>query len=103
MTIESEIAAQCTLDPQALRERIAMVRRDVLPLSQHSEALDDGYAWEFPARPDVRETLETWVALEGECCRGGVRFELVEAGPSALRVEVRRWPLCRKCQTSRKG
>ncbi len=55
-----------------------MIRREILPHALASEPLPQGRAWRFPASPALGAKLEHLVALERECCRDGVRFELTE-------------------------
>ena len=85
----NEIAPYCSLDRKALGERIAMIRRDLLPHATRSEALSDGRAWSFPGDPDLKARLEHLVALERECCGEGITFDLVEGAADDLRLEVR--------------
>jgi hypothetical protein len=84
-----ELAPFCSLDRTALAERIAMIHREILPHARGSEALPDGRAWNFPSGPDMQAKLEHLVALERECCREGIDFELMETRDGALRLEVR--------------
>lgn len=79
--------AFCSLSPDALRERLAMIRREVLPHAIASEALPKGRAWRFANSAELRDTLERLVALERECCRAGVTFALEQRGDQ-LRLEV---------------
>jgi len=83
------LAEVCTLSPEGLAERIAWIRREILPHARRSERLLSGIAWELDAAPGLAEKLDRLVALERECCDGIV----FEHGPSAdagrLRLEVR--------------
>ncbi len=78
----------CTLSPEALRERLAVIRDEVLSHATSSEVLPDGRAWSFRAGEARRAQLEELVALERECCGDGVAFEL-SASESGLRLAVR--------------
>ena len=82
---EPDVSSFCTLDPKALRERIAMVRREILPHATRTEALSDGRAWTFPAT--LRNRLQQLVELERQCCTDEVRFSLREI-EGELRLEV---------------
>lgn len=82
----------CSLPADALRDRIAHIRREVAPHVRRSDEIEGGVAWEFDA--GMRETLERLVALERECCSGlewtlaaahaGVRLEVRGAGAAGL-------------------
>lgn len=89
-TREPGAAPFCSLDAENLRERIEMLRREILPHAQESRALSPGRAWEFADTPTTRTRLEHFVALERECCRGAVTFHLEEdAARGVLRLELR--------------
>jgi hypothetical protein len=70
----------CSLSASELRERIAMVRAEVLPHVIESGRRADGFAWEFAETAEMRQKLERLVALEGQCCRGEVRWALEAPG-----------------------
>jgi len=59
----------CTLSEEELRER----RRDILDRVRASAIrtteLPTGYAYEFPAEPDVLAMLGRLIALEHDCCK----------------------------------
>ncbi len=82
------VAPFCALSSEALRERISMIRREVLPRARARERLADGRAWHFASDPATRETLEELVALERECCADGIVFDLGEH-EGGLRLAVR--------------
>lgn len=87
---ERAAAPFCSLDAQSLDERIALFRREILPLARESRALAHGRAWEFVDTPSARTRLERFVALERECCRDAVSFHLEEdAARGCLRLELR--------------
>ena len=77
----------CSLPPAALDDRVAMIRRDILPLARRSEALANGRAWEFARDPALQSKLEALVAFERQCC-SGIDWNLdVEDETLRLRVE----------------
>ena len=86
-THPTDATSYCSLSPDELADRIAMIRRDVLPHATASEALPKGRAWTFDNTPEVAAKLEHLVALERECCREGVTVALVEC-VDRLRLEV---------------
>jgi hypothetical protein len=86
MIDNAEAASFCTLNKEQLAERIAMIRREVLPHALAKQVLPDGRAWTFDRT--LRTKLEQLVALERECCRDGVTFALEEHA-SQLRLEIR--------------
>ena len=60
----------CDLPTEALQDRLAMIRREILPLATHREALSDGMAFEFKHAPAIQKTLEDFAEFERECCSG---------------------------------
>lgn len=58
----------CSLDEDALRDRAAMIRREILVHVARSERLPDGVLLEFAAAPGLEAKLEEMVALERKCC-----------------------------------
>jgi hypothetical protein len=77
----------CTLPRDELRERVAVVRRDILSQTTRRETLTDGMAFEFAATPAMKEQLEELVEFERECC-SGLDWNLGRVGP-VLRLSVR--------------
>ena len=78
----------CSLPEDELRERIAELRRDLLPLVQRTEPLPDdaGVVAEFEPRPEIEQQLEDLVAFERQCC-SGLDWSL-EARPDRLRLTI---------------
>src|SRR5262249_26379960 len=76
----------CTLTGPELAER----RRNVLDVVRKAQVrtyrLPNGYAYEFPARAEMLERLETLVALERQCCPF-LTFNLNQTA-TAIRLEV---------------
>ena len=64
----------CTLDPGELAERLRWVRAEILSHALGKERLEDGIAIELSDMPGIRDKIDDWFELEGDCC-GGIRFE----------------------------
>jgi hypothetical protein len=78
----------CSLPEDALRERLAMLRREILPLVTRREALANGVAFEFADSPALERQLEELVAFERQCCSGlGWSLQRPAAGVLRLCVE----------------
>jgi len=85
----SEMVPFCALGPEALRQRVALIRREILPRARSSRPLPDGRAWEFSSSPELRGILEELIELERQCCGEGIRFELHGGtGDAGLQLEV---------------
>ena len=80
------ISDVCSLTPDALQERLAMIRNEILPHVNRTEELSNGLAWELAATPEMREKLEQLVELERSCCNG-LEWSL-EARAETLRLSV---------------
>ena len=78
----------CSLPSDSLADRLAMIRREILPHVMRREALADGVALEFEHTPGMEETLENLVAFERGCC-GGLTWELERSAGPVLRLSVR--------------
>ncbi len=83
-----KIADFCTLSPEDLEQRVAMIRREILPRVLAKLELEDGVGWEFEATADNRKKLEELTELERQCCRG-LSFEIRE-DPNGTRL---RWEI----------
>jgi hypothetical protein len=80
--------AVCTLDGEAMSERLAWVRSEIFPHAIAGERLDDGVAWELDDAPGLAAKLDRLVALERECC-SGIDFEhLPSQEPGQRRLEI---------------
>ena len=83
---EDRTQSPCSLSAEALRERVAMIRSEILPHLKATRALAGGRSLDFG--PELAERLEAWVELERRCC-GGLVWKL-EPLPSSegLRLTV---------------
>lgn len=78
----------CTLSRSGWSERVEWVRREVVPHAVGSERLTDGLALELRDVPGLAAKLDTWSALERDCC-AGLSFERRESASSGrLRFEI---------------
>jgi hypothetical protein len=82
---EAAAAEVCSLPPDDLQERLAMIRADFAPRVLRRERLPDGRAWAFEAA--MRPDLARLVALERACC-SGLAWSLREDGATTW-LEVR--------------
>ena len=83
----SDCVSACSLDERALKERLAMIRREFVPHVSVSEPRDDGFVWELAYDETMQGKLEHWIELERECC-SGITFVLSRPSESTLRLEV---------------
>jgi hypothetical protein len=79
----------CTLSAGRLHERLAWIRREILPHAVASETLADGIAWEFADAPGLAAKLDQLVALERECCSGIVFQQEHSLAAGRRRLEMR--------------
>ena len=77
----------CNLPSDKLRDRTAMIRRDILSQVTRREALSDGMAFEFEHGAAMQKTLEDLVAFERECC-SGLAWNLRRPSGRVLRLSV---------------
>ena len=77
----------CSLSSAELEDRLAMIRREILPHVKRSEDLRSGRAWEFEETSALRAKLEQWVELERRCC-GGLDWSLERLPADRLRLTV---------------
>jgi len=77
----------CSLSRAELEDRLAMIRKEILPHVKRTEDLPDGRAWEFEENPGMRAKLEQWVELERRCC-GGLDWKLERLPSNQLRLAV---------------
>lgn len=78
----------CNLPSDKLRDREAMIRRDILSQVTRREALVDGMAFEFEHSAAMQKTLEDLVAFERECC-SGLAWNLRRPSDRVLRLSVK--------------
>ena len=82
-------ASVCTLPAVGLSERLAWIRREVLPHVLTREPLEGGLAFELRAAPELAARLDRWIELERECC-SGLEFERVAGRRRGhVRLEIR--------------
>ena len=60
----------CNLPDDERHDRVAMIRREILPHVTRREALANGVAFEFQHTPGMEKTLEDLVTFERDCCSG---------------------------------
>lgn len=71
----------CSLSPQQLEERKAMVRREISPHVIRRSELANGISFEFTPSSETHAKLQKLAALERQCCQP-LDFALREAGGS---------------------
>ncbi len=85
---ETTTEMACSLDQKALRNRTLMFRERLLPQALQINRTGDGLHIVFVNGPALRDELQTFIALERECC-GFLDFELTEdLGESRLLLDV---------------
>ncbi|MEN8184079.1 MAG: hypothetical protein ABFS46_16250 [Myxococcota bacterium] len=77
----------CSLPNEELADRVAMIRREILPLVTRREVLADGVALEFEHTPAMQKTLEDLVVFERGCC-SGLAWNLGRPSDRVLRLSV---------------
>jgi hypothetical protein len=82
-------AALCTLPAGGLGERMAWIRREILPHALETSRLDRGLAFELASAPGLAARIDDLIAFERECCSSIVFERLASATPGRLRLEVR--------------
>jgi|GEM_PF-6977733 len=79
----------CTLPPDGLQERLAWIRREILPHVVETLRLASGLAFELAAAPGLEGQLDRLIAKEAECCSGIVLERMESASPGRIRLEIR--------------
>jgi hypothetical protein len=82
-----ELDTVCELPAEDRDARLAMIRREILPLATRREPRRDGVAFEFPFDAALERTLEQLVAFERGCC-GGLTWNVERVDGGALRLSV---------------
>lgn len=77
----------CSLPSDQLSDRVAMIRRDILPHATRRQRLTDGVAVEFAHTAEMEKTLEDVVAFERQCC-SGLTWSLTRPTGDVLRLSV---------------
>lgn len=86
--IPTVVRQMCSLSADELQDRLAMIRRDILPHVKRTEVLPNGFICEFDQHAEFQSKLEDLVALERTCC-GGLTFDLQSLpGANTLRLTV---------------
>ena len=81
--------SSCTLPVDELGERLAWIRREILPNTIETERMDRGLAFELTAAPGLAAKLDQLIELERRCC-SGIAFERLESRTTGqLRLEIR--------------
>ena len=78
----------CTLPPDALGERLAWIRAEILPHAVATERISGGVAWELDDAPGLAAKLDRLVELERECCSGIVLSPHPRGPAGRRRLEV---------------
>jgi hypothetical protein len=65
----------CSLPEAQLPDRIAAIRRDILPHLKHTTQRAGEVTWQFDWSLELEAKLERFVAFERQCC-GSLEFEL---------------------------
>jgi hypothetical protein len=87
-TPPSDPLAVCTLPGDQLGDRLAWIRREILPHAVATERRERGLAFELTEAPGLAEKLELLIRLERDCC-SGIAFERVASeAPGRLRLEI---------------
>ncbi len=60
----------CSLPPEEIRERAALIRTELVPKIVQRSALPQGLAWEFVNEPGMQARLAEFVEFERRCCSG---------------------------------
>jgi len=79
--------AVCSLPSDERRDRVATIRREILPHVTRSETLADGVLLEFEHTPALERALEDLVAFERACC-SGLAWGLHRAPVGVLRLTI---------------
>lgn len=90
-SVDAALDAVCNLPADDREARLAMIRREILPLARRRERLADGVAFEFAADPALGRTLDQLVGFERQCC-GGLSWDVTPRDDGTLRLAVRGLP-----------
>jgi hypothetical protein len=82
-----ETPTVCSLPSDQLSDRLAMIRREILPHATRRQVLADGVAVEFAHTAEMEKTLEDLVAFERKCC-SGLTWSLTRPSADVLRLSV---------------
>jgi hypothetical protein len=87
-SVEGELQTVCNLPAEDREARLAMIRREILPLAERRERLPDGLRFEFAYGPPLERTLDQLVTFERGCC-GSLSWEATRPAEDRLRLTVR--------------
>lgn len=88
-TADLNPAEICTLSPEGLGDRLAWVRKEILPHAVEKVRLGNGLALELVEAPGLTEKIDHLIALERECCSGIVFERHASTTEGQVRLEVR--------------
>ena len=84
------LLALCTLSDSQLTQRLAEIRRDILPHVLQIQTSDDGFTLELRDAPGLKPKVERIIALEQQCCAGALQLDLIEKPQSnGLALDVK--------------
>ena len=88
-TVGLDPAEICTLPSEALDDRLAWIRREILPHATRTASLPGGVSVDLLDTPGLAEKIDRLIALESKCC-SEITFER-HAGEKAgqLRLVIR--------------
>ena len=78
----------CSLPEQGRSDRLAWVRREILPYAVETVRPERGLALELTSAPGLAEKLDRLIELERECCSELVFERRASATPGGLRLEI---------------
>jgi hypothetical protein len=79
----------CTLPPRDLQQRLAWIRREILPHTISSDRIESGRAIELADAEGLRWKLARLIEAEAECCSGIVFEPMPSQAPDRVRLEIR--------------
>ena len=78
----------CTLPPEGMQDRLAWIRREILPHAIETLPLENGLAFELTAVPGLVEKVDRLIELESDCC-SSITWQRAESSKSnRFRLEV---------------
>src|SRR5690349_524132 len=83
-----DLPIACTLTETELRERRQVIMDTFRNMQVTATELPDGYAFTLPASSETLQRIAELVDMERQCCSFLTFRIVVEAGQSAMRLEV---------------